>query len=318
MSANRPMPFFSIIVPTYNNVTLIGRAVMSCLTQDFIDFEIIVIDSGSTDGTREIVQEFKDDRVFLICEKERRGVCPARNLGVKSARSQWLLFLDSDNELLPGALRLIYEKVKNVRDDIDHLRFTCKWGTREGGIVCSLADEIWDYEGYIKFRERSYACAETFSCISKRSFDKVHWPEDRSYESIYHIDFAKNYKTQTFPDTVMFYHVDSPNQNSFTPNPHHWLKVAPDNARSMDLLLLQHGEALRRLSPTAYLYDLRTAVKYHFLSGNRFKAVRYLLRYLRSKPICHIGWALFILGTLGPNILAFADSLKTRFRRFPH
>ena len=116
----------------------------------------------------------------------------------------------------------------------------------------------------------------------------------------------------------MVYHVDSPNQNSFTPNPRHWRKVAPDNARSMDLLLLRHGAALRRLSPTAYLYDLRNAAKYHFLSGNRFKAVKYLLKYLSSKPTCHVGWALFILGILGPNILASADSLKTRIRGRRH
>lgn len=313
------MPFFSIIIPTYNSAALIGRALTSCLIQDFMDFEIIIIDSGSTDGTREIVQEFNDDRILVICEMERRGVCPARNLGVKSARSQWLLFLDSDNEFLPGVLRIIYEKVRKVTNDIDHLRFTCKWGTREGGIVYSLADEIWGYEEYIKARERVVSgCSETFSCISKRSFEKVRWPEDQSYESIYHIDFAKNYKTQTFPETVMVYNIDAPNQNSYTPNPRHWLRVAPDNARSMDLIFLRHGEALRLISPTTYLYDLRTAAKYHFLSGNRVKAVRYLLRYLSSKPTCHIGWALLILGTLGPKILSLVDSLKTRFRGRPH
>src|SRR5579862_3104859 len=98
---NTLLPFFSIVIPAYNRSVEIVRAVDSCLRQDFSDFEIVVVDDRSTDHTAEVVRRYNDVRINLICHAANRGVCPARNTGVSHANGQWIIFLDSDDELLP-------------------------------------------------------------------------------------------------------------------------------------------------------------------------------------------------------------------------
>lgn len=94
-------PDFSIIIPTYNRANTLGRAIESVLNQTYSGFEIIVVDDGSTDATTVGVSQFPDVRYF---RQENRGVCTARNRGAKEAQGSWLIFLDSDDELLPNAL----------------------------------------------------------------------------------------------------------------------------------------------------------------------------------------------------------------------
>lgn len=132
MNAN---PFFSIIIPTYNRAHTIRRTVNSCLLQEFADFEVIIVDDGSTDNTREIIQDLQyDNRVkYFKIENSERAV--ARNHGISMARGEYLTFLDSDDLLYPDFLTnanaVIATKNKpsffnlsyEVRDDADKLKF---------------------------------------------------------------------------------------------------------------------------------------------------------------------------------------------------
>lgn len=90
------VPLVSVIIPTYNRAALVGEAVVSALAQTYRDFEVLVVDDGSTDGTLEALAPFLGE-VKLWRFSSRRGVAAARNLGVAAARGQWLAFLDSDD-----------------------------------------------------------------------------------------------------------------------------------------------------------------------------------------------------------------------------
>lgn len=96
---------YSIVIPAHNVRDCIGKAVKSVLTQTFKDFECIVVDDGSSDGTEKILDELaqNDGRLHIIHTKNR-GVGSARNLGVEAANGEWVLFLDGDDLLAPGAL----------------------------------------------------------------------------------------------------------------------------------------------------------------------------------------------------------------------
>jgi glycosyltransferase involved in cell wall biosynthesis len=91
-------PLFSLIIPTYNRASFIGKTLRSALQQDFQDFEIIVVDDGSTDDTECVVSKFTDKRIRYF-KKENAERAAARNLGVKKALGTYITFLDSDDLL---------------------------------------------------------------------------------------------------------------------------------------------------------------------------------------------------------------------------
>ncbi|MBN1760389.1 MAG: glycosyltransferase [Chitinispirillaceae bacterium] len=99
------MPAVSVIIPVYNRVEYLPRAVESVLRQSFTDFECIVVDDGSDDGSDRLPC-LRDHRIRSIRLENHYGVSRARNEGVKTARAPWIAFLDSDDEWLPGKLAL--------------------------------------------------------------------------------------------------------------------------------------------------------------------------------------------------------------------
>lgn len=108
----------SIIVPTYNRSTVIIRAIDSVLNQIHQNFELIVVDDGSTDGTFELLNNhYKDPRIVYL-RQENKGVSAARNVGIDKSTSEWIAFLDSDDEWLPKKLSIQVEQIethKNIR-----------------------------------------------------------------------------------------------------------------------------------------------------------------------------------------------------------
>ena len=107
------MPHFSIITPLFNKQTYIGETIRSVLAQTLPDWEMIVVDNGSTDNGPEIVRQFSDSRIRqLSCAK--KGVSSARNAGLQEAKGEWLVFLDADDLLDPDYLQLQLKSAVNA------------------------------------------------------------------------------------------------------------------------------------------------------------------------------------------------------------
>lgn len=100
------MPIVSIIIPAYNQGEYLKQAIESSLAQTFCDFEVIVVDDGSTDSTPEVVKGFTDSRIHYL-RQENKGLSGARNTGIRNSRGQYLTFLDSDDLFLPDKLALL-------------------------------------------------------------------------------------------------------------------------------------------------------------------------------------------------------------------
>ncbi|MCR5116614.1 MAG: glycosyltransferase family 2 protein [Lachnospiraceae bacterium] len=101
----------SVIIPTYNRAPLIERAIRSILEQTYKPLEIIVVDDGSTDNTREVVESIGDPAV-KYCYKENGGAGSARNYGVERAQGDWIAFHDSDDVWRPDKLKIQTEYAK--------------------------------------------------------------------------------------------------------------------------------------------------------------------------------------------------------------
>src|SRR4030065_2324353 len=93
----------SVIIPTYNRANFLKKAIKSVLHQTFKDFELIVVDDGSSDNTKEIVSRFIKDgaKIKYIYQKNSGGTSNPRNVGIAHASGYYLAFLDSDDQWLP-------------------------------------------------------------------------------------------------------------------------------------------------------------------------------------------------------------------------
>ena len=122
------MPIISVIVPVYNVEKYLHRCVDSILAQTFTDFELILVDDGSTDNCGKICDEYaeKDKRIHVI-HKENGGLSDARNVGTDwafaNSNSEWITFIDSDDWVYNRYLELLYEAAKNDKSRIS----CCKW-----------------------------------------------------------------------------------------------------------------------------------------------------------------------------------------------
>jgi glycosyltransferase involved in cell wall biosynthesis len=106
------MPLFSVIVPTYNRLSLVVAAVESVLRQECTDYELIVVDDGSTDGTAEALAAF-GDRIRVV-RQANQGQSAARNAGINAATGEYVAFLDSDDMWFPWTLANVERAMREL------------------------------------------------------------------------------------------------------------------------------------------------------------------------------------------------------------
>jgi len=118
------MPEVSVIIPTFNRTDLLAQAIDSVLSQSYTDFELIVVDDGSTDATQALLSQYRGRIRYLF--QENGGVSAARNLGIKAARGLYICLLDSDDLWLRDKLK---EQIRLMKGDTK--------------IRVSYTDEVW-------------------------------------------------------------------------------------------------------------------------------------------------------------------------------
>jgi glycosyltransferase involved in cell wall biosynthesis len=109
------VPFFTVVIPTYNRSNLLNRAVASVLKQTFDDFEVIIVDDQSTDNTSAVAKSFSDPRLRYMINRKKGGACGARNMGIFCAKGKWVAFLDDDDVWLSDKLKYQYELARNAK-----------------------------------------------------------------------------------------------------------------------------------------------------------------------------------------------------------
>lgn len=115
-------PVVSVVLPTHNRASVLGRAMRSVLAQTLRDIELIVVDDGSRDNTSDVVASFDDDRVVFIRREHCAGAAAARNIGINAARAEWIAFQDSDDEWL---LDKLSQQLRAVTSAPDNTALVC-------------------------------------------------------------------------------------------------------------------------------------------------------------------------------------------------
>jgi len=104
------MSFFSVVIPLYNKEHFIENTLKSVLNQTFSDFELIIVNDGSTDASEEKIFQFKDSRIHYY-KKENAGVSAARNYGIEKAKSNHITFIDADDYWYPDFLEEMFKNI---------------------------------------------------------------------------------------------------------------------------------------------------------------------------------------------------------------
>ena len=130
----------SIIVPVFNVRNYLSDCIDSIISQSYSDFECILIDDGSTDGSGAICDEYaKKDSRIRVFHKENGGVSSARNIGLDNASGEWIYFVDSDDQILPGGLQTM---VDCISDNVDIVLGGYKRYNESGLVVYEIDDRV--------------------------------------------------------------------------------------------------------------------------------------------------------------------------------
>ena len=303
-------PFISIIVPMYNRESFIERALHSCISQNYEDFELIVVDDGSTDRSISKAQNIIDSRIRIICQEFNRGVGPARNVGAAEARGEWVVCLDSDDELIPGALQTIFCRAKEAKEDVHGFRFSCRMDNGRTSPCPPLVESLWNYEQYLCWIESVQGeLQETMIVVRRKTFEKIQYSNNRALENVYHLDFAQRYLIQSCPEAVRLYHSDAKNQLT-KPDTYQVLRSAPDQLKSLEYLISKHGVNIELYAPSVFKDYLTGIITLYFLSGERLSGFRAVYRYRNKYKLNTRIYGIMILGVINRKLLAFAKTCR--------
>lgn len=179
-------PFFSVVIPSYNQSGFIEKAINSVLRQTFKNYEIIVVDNNSTDNTKHVLKKYKN-KIILKKIHNQGIISKSRNLAIKISRGKWICFLDSDDEWF-------YEKLDNVYSKIN---------LNAPNVICNneiiLRDSskyYWRYGPYTNFFYKNLLikgnCLSTSGSCVERNFilkKKISFNESKEFITVEDYDF---------------------------------------------------------------------------------------------------------------------------------
>ncbi|MEO7360382.1 MAG: glycosyltransferase family 2 protein [Gemmatimonadaceae bacterium] len=305
-------PKISIVIQLYNRADLVRRALVSCVAQSFTDWEAIVVDDASTDASVAAVMEFGDARIKLIALEENSGQCVARNTGSAVATADWLLFLDSDDELTPGALETVYRRSTEVSERVGRMFFACRWDDGTISPNPPFDGRQLDYVGFVRWLQDMHEQPiEAISAVRRSAFADVPYPSRRTHEGGHNLDFMKRFDFVGYPDVVRLYHLDADNRLTNEVRAlDSIMKAAPGLSWMADEVLRAHGHALRQWAPAKYHDYLRSGGMYHILAGKRLRGVQLTAQAWLDQPLNAKAAALLALSWVPARTLA---RIKMRF-----
>ena len=206
------MPEISIIVPVYNVENYLEKCVHSILQQTFRDFELILVDDGSTDSSGKLCDYFKDkDPRIHVIHRPNGGLSSARNSGLDIAKGDYIGFVDSDDYIAPDMYEFLLNKIKKENADISSCRYNTCYKTH-------MVSPTGDF--YVIFRDAESALRATLKrqmlnvpvwnrLYKKEIFSSIRFSEGINYEDFYFLTdlFQNDLKIVSCSEAKYFYNI---------------------------------------------------------------------------------------------------------------
>ena len=205
----------SVIVPVYNVKNYLSQCIYSLLNQTYRNIEIILIDDGSTDGSFHICKEYanSDSRVRLY-RKKNGGLSSARNYGFSKAEGSWLMYVDSDDALAPGAVERLMGAIQDTNSEVAICDFLCfsdenklRFSTASSSKTIASPQESLE----LLYTEHSSGCAAWGKLARIDLWGNVKFPEGRKFEDFSCIHgLILNAQSVCFVEEPLYYYRKRP------------------------------------------------------------------------------------------------------------
>lgn len=300
----------SVIIPTQNRAKLLPRAIDSVLSQSFKDFELIIINDGSTDGTNELLKKYQseDSRIRVITYDSPQGIPIVRNRGMTEATGKYIAWQDDDDEWLPKKLEKQVENLDRLPPDYG-IVYTGYWRIRKNGKKVYFPPKwVKPTEGdlYRVFLKKNFLCMQAM-LQRKEVFEQVggfelEYPVLQEYDWFPRV--AKKFKFAYIPEPLLILH-HTPGSNS---------QNSELNAFVRKMFVKKYNKDLKKFGFLGYHYGiigdlLADAKQYNKASYNLFRAAFH-------NPLHLTYWVEAILSSLHINhhklkvILPFVSKRK--------
>lgn len=289
---------FSIVIPTYNRSNLLKRAINSILNQTYNNgkIEIIIIDNNSEDDTRDMIEKYYSDIKYL-CNKENSGPGYARNRGLVNSSYNWVLMLDDDDELVNGALNIIYDKLNSINnlDKYPVYNFACS----NGFILKDFM--ILNFSDYV-----NNVIKGDFTPIFNKKMilsENLKYPDTIvGGESFLWYKIAYKYGIPTWSNVVCLLHDDAPIRLTRKESQ---IKFASEHALLQEQYINYFGDLYKKYNVDELHKRYFAASIYFLLSNNRQKARRYILINIKNKKYFMVSILLLIISYFPLNVIVF-------------
>jgi glycosyltransferase involved in cell wall biosynthesis len=296
------VPLFSVIIPVWNRQDTIRRCLDSVLAQDFRDYEIIVVDDGSTDGSPEVVAEYRDDRIRLVRHRENRGSYAARATGAGHASGQWIIVLGSDDALLDGALAKFSALAAAATDDTGIVGMSVRFDDGTTGPKPPFPPGdigLTEWLTWCNTAER----VDFLTAFRRKVIQEIPFPTDGRGSVQMMMRIAARWKIRVDPDFGVMAYTDAPNRlglhkTSLLPAPS--LRA---HAIATEEVLQEFGPQLRDHAPRLHRKLRYDVGWWYLLAGLRIPGARGMLRYLARHPLDLRSWAWLAIGLAGPRAI---------------
>ncbi|MFO0604590.1 MAG: glycosyltransferase family 2 protein [Polyangiales bacterium] len=311
---DRERPFFTVIVPTFNRAGMMRRVLGSVTRQRHDAWELVVVDDCSSDDTERAVRALGDPRIRYVRHEVNKGVCAARNTAIDAARGRWLVMLDSDFELLPGALATLERLCRAAPDDVGNVATHMAWDVGPSTPDPSPpGDMLLTYPEFLAWLE-GVKTPEWFNCIRREVFDALRYPTGRAYETPLHFAIARDWRFLLVKEKVCLGHTDARDRITRGPplaRARRLLRDAPDWSASVAAMLDAHGAVMRDAAPR-----MRDRMDIHLanlllLKGDRAGALAALRRIDPKLSRSPRTLVITALGLLDRRALALAQALRS-------
>jgi len=301
------MPKISIIIPTYNRADLLPRAINSVLNQTFKDFELFIVDDGSTDNTKEVVNLFvkKDNRIKYIYQKNSGGAANPKNNAIKYCSGKYIAYLDHDDEWFPTKL----EKQYNL--------FEQSTNKKLGMVSCNVLiinekekiNGVHKMSKYHKLEDlllsgNEYAFSNSSMMIDRSIVDIV-GTRDENLKIFEDLDFTirlalAGYDLDFVDETLVKYYIDA---NNFSKD---FKRASPDYEK----FIKKHEQLLKKYPKILAVYYRHLGTMY-LLADEKLKARKAFVNSIHLKPSIR-NMITVLCALFGKRVYIFLLSLKKK------